>query len=165
MKMTLTSRGLLRFFIFIVLYILFLAIGAVVFSAIEGPEEVQSVQSLRAFRTNFLNNHHCVTVKSVLKSIHEEMELSRQAAKVRYSNDAEPTLNLTHDISLSEAKRIINVENIEKEEIDKKYEYLYNANSPKKGGSFYLQSKVFRAREKLYQELNCLSNKKVHVLK
>ncbi|CAH1975819.1 unnamed protein product [Acanthoscelides obtectus] len=61
-KMTVTSRGLCRFVIFLCGYVLFLVLGASVFSAIEGPEEIEKVQSLRELRSNFLKNNPCVTV-------------------------------------------------------------------------------------------------------
>ena len=39
------------------------------------------------------------------------------------------------------------------EEITKKYEHLFKANEPSAGGSFYLQSKVYRAKERLDLEM------------
>ncbi len=42
-------------------------------------------------------------------------------------------------ISLEEAKEILNVEKLDPEEIQKKYEHLFNANDKSKGGSFYIQ--------------------------
>ena len=36
-----------------------------------------------------------------------------------------------------------------KAEIQKNYQFLFHQNSPEKGGSFYLQSKVWRAKEAL----------------
>lgn len=36
-----------------------------------------------------------------------------------------------------------------KDEIDKQYQRYFTANDPAKGGSFYLQSKIFRAKETL----------------
>lgn len=37
--------------------------------------------------------------------------------------------------------------------MQKKYEHLFAVNDKAKGGSFYLQSKVFRAKERIDQEL------------
>lgn len=42
-------------------YLLYLVVGSAVFSAIEGPEEVQLVNKVRKLRENFLNEHFCVT--------------------------------------------------------------------------------------------------------
>lgn len=47
------------------------------------------------------------------------------------------------------------------EEVQKRYEYLFSINDKSKGGSFYLQSKIYRAKERLDQELNNEKNDKV----
>ena len=39
------------------------------------------------------------------------------------------------------------------EEIMERYKSLFDANNPEKGGSFYLQSKVVRARERIEAEV------------
>ncbi|KAI8906425.1 Pam16-domain-containing protein [Gorgonomyces haynaldii] len=53
-------------------------------------------------------------------------------------------------MTLDEAQSILNVErNATLEDIKKNYTHLFNANDPEKGGSFYLQSKVYRAKERL----------------
>lgn len=49
--------------------------------------------------------------------------------------------------------QILNVSKMEPKEIQEKYEHLFNINEKSKGGSFYLQSKVFRAKERIDQEL------------
>lgn len=56
-------------------------------------------------------------------------------------------------ITLEEAQQILNVDKLEPEEVQKKYEHLFNLNDKTKGGSFYLQSKVFRAKERIDHEL------------
>ena len=55
-------------------------------------------------------------------------------------------------MSVDEAKQILNLDKISAEEIEKSYGHLFEANDKSKGGSFYLQSKVVRARERLEQE-------------
>lgn len=40
------------------------------------------------------------------------------------------------------------------DEIQKRYEYLFNINDKTKGGSFYLQSKIYRAKERLDKEIS-----------
>lgn len=43
-------------------YILYLVIGAAIFSAIEGPEERQKVKALKKIRSRFLqNNKECLS--------------------------------------------------------------------------------------------------------
>ncbi|KAK9237579.1 Pam16-domain-containing protein [Lipomyces kononenkoae] len=58
-------------------------------------------------------------------------------------------------ISLEESCLILNVrsEELKAEEIKSRYEHLFNVNSKEKGGSFYLQSKVFRAKERIDNEM------------
>lgn len=57
-------------------------------------------------------------------------------------------------MTLEEAKQILNVEDLKSvDSIVKNYEHLFNVNDRAKGGSFYLQSKVFRAKERLDHEL------------
>lgn len=56
-------------------------------------------------------------------------------------------------ITLEEAQQILNVSNLDPEEVQKQYEHLFNVNDKAKGGSFYIQSKVFRAKERIDHEL------------
>lgn len=52
-----------------------------------------------------------------------------------------------------QALEILNVEDgASKDEIQQNYEKFFAANDPSKGGSFYLQSKIFRAKEFLDAE-------------
>ena len=62
-------------------------------------------------------------------------------------------------MSLEEAKQILNVEKLDLETVKKNYEHLFNVNDKTKGGSFYLQSKVFRAKERLDQEMKLAATK------
>ena len=57
-------------------------------------------------------------------------------------------------MTLDEAKQILNISDLKSlEQITKNYEHLFAVNDKAKGGSFYLQSKVFRAKERIDQEL------------
>ena len=47
---------------------------------------------------------------------------------------------------LKEAKQILNVSELDADKIQEKYDLIFNLNDKKKGGSFYLQSKVNLAR-------------------
>lgn len=54
-------------------------------------------------------------------------------------------------MSASEAKQILDVDkNATLEQVRKKYKYLFDVNGEQ--GSFYLQSKVYRAKERLDQD-------------
>lgn len=59
---------------------------------------------------------------------------------------------------MDEACRILNVGpgkmgTIEPEVVTERFKRLFDLNDPKKGGSFYLQSKILRARERIEREL------------
>lgn len=56
-------------------------------------------------------------------------------------------------ITLEEAQQILNISKLDPKEVDEKFNHLFNLNEKSKGGSFYLQSKVFRAKERIDQEL------------
>ncbi|KAI9482573.1 Pam16-domain-containing protein [Zychaea mexicana] len=56
-------------------------------------------------------------------------------------------------MSLEEACQILNVtREADLEKIVKNYEHLFNVNETAKGGSFYIQSKVVRAKERIEME-------------
>jgi hypothetical protein len=53
-------------------------------------------------------------------------------------------------MSLDEARQILDVSaETVAEDVAKKYDFLFQLNDKNKGGSFYLQSKVYRAKERL----------------
>jgi import inner membrane translocase subunit TIM16 len=84
------------------------------------------------------------------------MEAYRQAsqASVRASATA-AARQKAGGVSLDEAYKILDLEPsaLSKEAIKKKYDYLFDVNSKEKSGSFYIQSKVYRAMERLNYEL------------
>lgn len=61
-------------------------------------------------------------------------------------------------ITLDEATKILDVElsGLTLDKATKKYDYLFDTNSKDKGGSFYVQSKVFRSMERIKAELDYL---------
>ena len=65
-------------------------------------------------------------------------------------------------LATDEALKILNMERSEltAEAVQKRYDRLYESNSPTNGGSFYLQSKVFRSREALLAELDDIAKGK-----
>jgi len=57
-------------------------------------------------------------------------------------------------MTLEEAKQILNIDDPKNvEAITKNYEHLFQVNERSNGGSFYIQSKVFRAKERLDHEI------------
>ena len=57
-------------------------------------------------------------------------------------------------ISLEESIQILNVKKeLNSGEVEKSFKHLFEVNKKEKGGSFYLQSKVVRAKERIDEEL------------
>lgn len=61
-------------------------------------------------------------------------------------------------LTLDEACRILNVKppmagEANLESITERFKKLFDMNDPKKGGSFYIQSKILRARERIELEV------------
>lgn len=64
----------------------------------------------------------------------------------------------SHGLTLEEACKILNVKPPQKgkanmEEVMDRFKRLFDQNEPKNGGSFYLQSKILRARERIENEV------------
>ena len=64
----------------------------------------------------------------------------------------------SHGLTLDEACKILNVAppkgaKTDMESVLERFKRLYDANDPTKGGSFYLQSKILRARERIQLEV------------
>ena len=67
-------------------------------------------------------------------------------------------------MTLEEAVKILNVKppqggKADMEEVMERFKRLFDANDPQKGGSFYLQSKVLRARERIEAEVGPILEK------
>jgi import inner membrane translocase subunit TIM16 len=58
-------------------------------------------------------------------------------------------------MATDEALKVLNLEELPRTsaELTERYLKYFNANDPKKGGSFYLQSKFFRAKEAVEKEM------------
>lgn len=71
--------------------------------------------------------------------------------------------NLSTGMTLDEAVQILNVpkpttsgpgaKQYDMEEVADRFKRLFDVNDPQKGGSFYLQSKILRARERIEAEV------------
>ncbi|VDM52958.1 unnamed protein product [Angiostrongylus costaricensis] len=56
--------------------------------------------------------------------------------------------------SFQESLQILNIKPpIDQEAVEKNFQHLFSVNDKAKGGSFYLQSKVYRAKERIDEEL------------
>lgn len=88
--------------------------------------------------------------RAVSRAIRQELESAKQAASKRPQNVPPP---IQANMPLEEAMKILNVEDLDVERVEKNYKHLFEVNDKKNGGSFYIQSKVYRAKERLDQEL------------
>lgn len=75
--------------------------------------------------------------------------------------------NLSTGMTLEEAVKILDVKppqggQVDMEEVLDRFKRLFDANDPQKGGSFYLQSKILRARERIEADAKPLQEKLAH---
>ncbi|CCH45537.1 Mitochondrial import inner membrane translocase subunit TIM16 [Wickerhamomyces ciferrii] len=84
-------------------------------------------------------------------------EAYRQAATQTAKQSSSSTAKAARDfgITLDESSKILDVDlkNVTLDKIDEKYNYLFDVNGKEKANSFYLQSKVYWAAERLKGEL------------
>ncbi|ORY95770.1 Pam16-domain-containing protein [Syncephalastrum racemosum] len=75
------------------------------------------------------------------------------AARAGAKASAVDALTRKTNMTLEEACQILNVtREADLQQITKNYDHLFNVNDSSKGGSFYLQSKVVRAKERIELE-------------
>ncbi|XP_031168287.1 mitochondrial import inner membrane translocase subunit tim16 [Sander lucioperca] len=96
-----------------------------------------------------------VVGRAFARALQQEFAASQAAAKARSSaGQHSAAASSITGMSLQEAQQILNVSTLTPEEIQKNYEHLFKVNDKTVGGSFYLQSKVVRAKERLDEELS-----------
>jgi len=83
---------------------------------------------------------------------------SKYAAQARKGNMSAANTAASSGLTLDEACKILNVKppqagETNLEHVTERFKKLFDMNDPKKGGSFYLQSKVLRARERIEMEV------------
>lgn len=101
-----------------------------------------------------------VVVKAFTRALRQEIAAS-QAAAHKTGGGAQGTqhvaANYRTGISLEEALQILNVERVDEvEAIERNYKHLMEVNDRSKGGSFYIQSKIVRAKERIDEELKTM---------
>jgi len=102
-----------------------------------------------------------VVGKAFSSAVRQEIRMSQEAAKARSGANATASAaeTMRMGMALDEAKQILNVDDIrDPEALNKSYEHLFSVNEKAKGGSFYIQSKVVRAKERIDQELRLEQN-------
>jgi import inner membrane translocase subunit TIM16 len=103
-----------------------------------------------------------VVGKAFTNALRQEIRMSQEAAKARgnaKSSTAQSAETARLGMTLDEAQQILNLDKIDPESLQKNYEHLFEVNDKAKGGSFYIQSKVVRAKERLDQELKLEQHK------
>ncbi|KAK7096723.1 mitochondrial import inner membrane translocase subunit Tim16-like isoform X2 [Littorina saxatilis] len=98
-----------------------------------------------------------VVGRAFMRALRQEFAASQQAAQ-KAGGGKQGTRRAAADtvqgMTLQEALQILNLKGVEDvEALQKNYEHLFNANDKSKGGSFYIQSKVVRAKERIESEL------------
>ncbi|XP_059204251.1 mitochondrial import inner membrane translocase subunit tim16 [Centropristis striata] len=95
-----------------------------------------------------------VVGRAFARALQQEFAASQAAAQARNraGQQSAATSSIT-GMSLQEAQQILNVSTLTPEEIQKNYEHLFKVNDKEVGGSFYIQSKVVRAKERLDEEV------------
>jgi len=90
---------------------------------------------------------------------YKQASASSQYAKAQAKNNPGAANTFaSHGLTLDEACKILNVKppqngQANMEEVIDRFKKLFDVNDPKKGGSFYLQSKILRARERIESEV------------
>eukprot|EP00090_Calanus_glacialis_P028252 TRINITY_DN45438_c0_g1_i1.p1 TRINITY_DN45438_c0_g1~~TRINITY_DN45438_c0_g1_i1.p1 ORF type:complete len:127 (-),score=56.46 TRINITY_DN45438_c0_g1_i1:110-490(-) len=104
-----------------------------------------------------------VVGKAFANALRQEIRLSQEAAKARgnqrTSSAAQAAETAKHGITIEEALQILNLDKLDPETLQNNYEHLFEVNDKAKGGSFYIQSKVVRAKERLDQEISLETHK------
>ncbi|XP_031566078.1 mitochondrial import inner membrane translocase subunit tim16-B-like isoform X2 [Actinia tenebrosa] len=88
-----------------------------------------------------------------LKQEFRSGDATRRAAASSGEGAKRAATNSMMGMTIQEAKQILNVQELDKEVIQKNFDHLFKINDKKAGGSFYLQSKVVRAKERIDEEL------------
>ncbi|XP_076609306.1 mitochondrial import inner membrane translocase subunit tim16 [Chaetodon auriga] len=102
-----------------------------------------------------------VVGRAFARALRQEYAASQAAAQARSQGGQQSAAaSSLSGMTLQEAQQILNVSTLSPEEIQKNYEHLFKVNDKAVGGSFYLQSKVVRAKERLDEELNIQSQEK-----
>lgn len=87
-----------------------------------------------------------------------------QRAQAKAGGTASGRASLSSGMTIDEAVKILNVKppqggKADMEEVMERFKRLFDANDPQKGGSFYLQSKILRARERIEAEVRPMQEK------
>ncbi|XP_022645251.1 mitochondrial import inner membrane translocase subunit TIM16-like [Varroa jacobsoni] len=93
--------------------------------------------------------------RAFARAVRQEINASQQAAaRMGHNRPERAAANAKAGMTLEEALQILNVgSKMDPVEVEKNYKHLFEVNDRSKGGTLYLQSKVFRAMERIQEEL------------
>ena len=89
---------------------------------------------------------------AIRKEFNQGAQKAARSAAAGAKNAAQQDQKIA-GMTVEEAKMILNVPELCPEAVEKQYKYLFEINDKNTGGSFYLQSKVYRAKERLDKEI------------
>ncbi|CAF1144416.1 unnamed protein product [Adineta steineri] len=99
--------------------------------------------------------------RAFTRALRQELQYTKTATETNKTSAKTVQADRITGMSLQEAKQILNINDTDlddPEKVQKNYEHLFNLNDKTKGGSFYLQSKIYRAKERLDKELKTSSS-------
>lgn len=90
-----------------------------------------------------------IVVRSFTRALRQELAATNAHKTQQKTRDEAPPPIFTSKMTLEEAMKILNVDDLNPIKIDEHYKRMFEANSH----SFYLKSKVYRAKERLDEEM------------
>ncbi|KAI5637894.1 pam16 domain-containing protein [Phthorimaea operculella] len=95
-----------------------------------------------------------IVARAFVKTVQQEIAASQQAARKASASYARtPAQNSPPGLTLQEAMQILNIDKLDTKRLEKAFDQLFRINEVSNGGSYYLQSKIFRAKERIVQEI------------
>ncbi|CAM4869147.1 unnamed protein product [Rotaria socialis] len=82
--------------------------------------------------------------RAFTRALRQELQYARTTAQSGKTSEKTVQTDRVHDVLI--------------EKLNKQYEHLFYLNDKTKGGSFYLQSKIYRAKEHIDEELKVSSS-------
>ncbi|XP_071445275.1 potassium channel subfamily K member 4-like [Hetaerina americana] len=94
-------RSTLLLLSYVAFYVTYLAMGGIVFSALEGPDEDRLVERLLTTRLRFLQEHPCVSDDALEELIREVMDASKRGVSAARNVTGEPNWSFGQSLFFS----------------------------------------------------------------
>lgn len=119
-----------------------------------GPGSWSTLAWYNSFLVHIIVMGVQVVGRALAQALQQEFAASQAAAGTwgRAGHQCAAASSLP-SLRLWEAQQVLSASKLSRKEIQKSYEHLFKVNNRSIGGSFYLQSKVVRAKERLEEEL------------